>query len=1468
MTTIHESLAPFHPLIAEWFREQIGTPTDAQAMAWPRIAAGEHMLVTAPTGSGKTLTAFLWALNQLITGAYPRGRCSVLYVSPLKALNNDIQRNLLEPLRALEAVFTARGEEFPTIRVLTRSGDTPQQERQRMQRRPPEILITTPESLNLLLSSRGGAGMLNGLRTVILDEIHAVISSKRGTHLITAVERLVRLSGEFQRIALSATVRPPELVAEFIGGYQRAGEGYQPRPVARVHSTGRKAYQVQVHFPPPAEMQSTESIWHPLVRECKEIIGRNRATLLFTNTRRLAETITWKINADESALLAYAHHGALSREIRAEVERKLKAGQLPAIVATSSLEMGIDIGALDEVVLVQAPNSVASAIQRVGRAGHRVGEVSRATLLPTHAGDLLASTVLARGIREGNIESARMVRCPLDVLAQLIISMTGTETWDIDELYAEIRRSSAYHDLTRGQFELVLNMLAGRYADTRIRELSARVSIDRLDNTVCARSGAVQDLYLSGGMIPDRGYFHLRHLESGGLIGELDEEFVWEASVGQALTFGTQNWRIERITHNDVFVTPGSPLVRDAPFYKGEELDRDFHLAEQVGLFLEEADARLEDKAFAKELQAHYGLNATAAEALIDHLKRQREATGCALPHRHHLVIEHVNSGPAGHPGNQIIIHTGWGGAVNRPFAMALTAAWDERFHEQIEIYPADDMICLVMAGDIAGAELLSLVSSARLEELLRARLEGSGFFGARFRECAGRALLISRRKFNERMPLWVSRLRSKKLLESVLNYPDFPILLEAWRTCLQDEFALEALRGLLVECESGAIGWSETFCETPSPFARALSWRQINQYMYADDTPTGRVNSKLRPDLLQEVVFTPGLRPALDPALVTRFVAKRQRLAPGYAPGTPRDLLDWVKERLCIPLPEWEQLLDAAKRDGAEEAALLHGLEKKLTRLQPPGASAPLVVAVESLSRVQTALTPDTLSPLPLGEGPGVRENDDSDTFLTEWFRFYGPVSVNFITTTLGLSREDLAPVLDDLLDTRVLIQGQLLREGAEDDLCDSENFEILLRMTRAEAAPSFQPRPAEELPLFLAQHQGCCAPGEDADALWERLQQLSGYAAKAELWEEEILPARLHRYDGAWLEGLMQEGDVHWLGVEKGKVSFCLADDLPLVLPMREPPADDLRDLLPDEHARYTLQALAMKSSVRMETLVARLWEGVWSGMVSNDSVAALRKGITNGFQPPKLPEADAQRQRPGRHAARGGFTRWSNSAPFAGNWYRLPVTEESEDILAGEETAKDRARLLLDRYGLLFRELLQGELPAFQWGSIFRALRLMELSGEVLAGCFFLGIPGLQFISLRAFRTLQRALPESAVWWVNACDPAACTGLSLDAFRGQFPRRLPGNYLAFRGHTPVLFVLRAGKELQFLLPPDDPDLPRVLAPLHHLLDRRFQPVMHLTVENINGDNPTQSAYLDTLSLHFDVVRDVNRLFVARRR
>ena len=593
----------FHPIVRSWFERRFGVPTEIQNLAWPPILAGEHVLVTAPTGSGKTLTGFLGPLDRLLSGEWEGGTTRVLYVSPLKALNADIERNLREPLAELAAAFRAAGDEPPSVRIGVRSGDTPTAERQRMLRRPPEILITTPESLNLLLLSKRAPALFAGLRLVILDEIHAVAATKRGTHLITAVERLVRVAGEFQRVAISATVRPLERVARFVGGYRllrgAGGEArYEPRELRIVESRAEKRYDLRVRhpFPPPLEtpeVRETEAFWRTIAEDLSARIEEARSTVVFTNSRRMAERITRLVNEAAGRELAWSHHGSLARELRTAVEARLKAGELPAIVATSSLELGIDIGALDRVVLLQTPRSLASAAQRIGRAGHRAGDVSRAILVPTHARDFLDAAVATRAVLDGEIEPIRPVRAPLDLLAQTVLAIVASESWKLDELYDFVRASDPYRKLSRRQFDLVVEMLAGRYADARIEELKPRVRVDRLDGTIAGRPGLTRLLAQAGGTIPDRGYFALQLEESQAKLGELDEEFVWERTVGDTFVLGAQAWRIRAITANEVLVAPARGGSLLAPFWRADAQDRGAYYSEKVACFLEEADRRL-----------------------------------------------------------------------------------------------------------------------------------------------------------------------------------------------------------------------------------------------------------------------------------------------------------------------------------------------------------------------------------------------------------------------------------------------------------------------------------------------------------------------------------------------------------------------------------------------------------------------------------------------------------------------------------------------------------------------------------------------------------------------------------------------------------------------------------------------------------------------------------------------------------
>jgi len=1499
-------LTQFHPLITRWFQKRIGRPTDVQQRAWPKIAAGDHLLITAPTGSGKTLTAFLWALNQLITGQWPTGQTSVLYVSPLRALNYDIQRNLFSPLEELRDLCQRTGENFPDIRVLTRSGDTPQSDRRQMLRYPPEILITTPESLNLLLSSKGGRSILTGLSTVILDEIHAVFGTKRGVYLMTAVDRLVRLSGEFQRIALSATIQPLGVVAEFVGGLKMSNESgtprYTPRPVAIVSSNVKKDYHLRVSFSQGATSPERESsIWDPLVNNLKKIIGENRSTLIFVNSRRLCEMLTLRINQDEEEPIAYAHHGSLSLEIRTEVERRLKAGLLKAIVATNSLELGIDIGALDEVVLVQSPFSISSTIQRVGRSGHQVNQISRGSLFPTHPKDLLEAAVLAPAILSHDVESFKMVQSPLDVLAQVIVSMVGVETWDIDRLHTDLKASYPYRNLSREEFDLVLNMLAGRYADSRIRELKPLISVDRIDNTVSARRGALQTLYLSGGVIPDRGYFHLRHLQTNARIGELDEEFVWEATVGDTFSLGTQNWRIERITHNDVFVLSGSPKAAAAPFWKGEENGRDFHFSNRIGQFLEEADGCLDDPDFADSLERKSCMEGEAVSELLKFLKKQKEVTGCSLPHRHHLVVEFVSAGPGGTP--QVVIHTLWGGRVNRPLAMALDAAWEDQFGYRPEIYVSNDSIVLQLPHETSAEELLSLVSSTRVEFLLRTRLEGSGFFGARFRECAARALLLPKGKFNQRMPLWLSRLRSQRLLEAVMRYEDFPILLETWRTCIQDEFDLERLKQVLTELEGGSISWTEVHTSHPSPFAQSDWWRQVSQYMYMDDSLKPDKRSRLRESLLREVVFTPGLRPTVSRRVIERFEMKRKRLSPGYSPQTARELLDWVVERVAIPKDEWEDLLEAIQRDhGVDPETFLDQIKDRLMRFQPPEAAAPLVAAREILAQITTMygpgkpirIEPSTIVPFP-AESPASRsdleEPEESAALLWQWLQFYGPVTVEFVRKTLGIEGERLQLALEDLIDSRKVVQGQLVTGGELNEICDSENFEILLRHARIEAVPSFEPLGIEWLPLFLVDYQGITkpqeGPQEGIDGLHTCLGQLVCYPAEAELWESEIFPSRLHPYDPSWLDSLMQEGSLFWLGSEGHHITFCFESDIDLLqedstgetdsysngrdrpsIKSSHPGIDFLNSLFRDSAARYGFSTLLRLSKSSDAETARRLWDEVWQGRITNDTFITLRRTIMNRFDLQHMIAENVKRTRNRiSRRRRLSLVEEKESHPFVGNWHLIPRPELPDDLLETEERRKDRVRLLLDRYGVLFRELLQKEWSTLRWSAIFRALRIMELSGEVISGIFFHGIPGPQFISQKAFRRLQQNLPEETIFWINAADPVSLCGVQMDGLRGMLPPRVASTHLVYRGKNLKVVSKRNGKDLSFLVPYNDPDLPNYFISLHHLLTRKFQPLRRIMIETINDEKATESLYIPALRTAFDVSVDPKEVVLFRK-
>ncbi len=1532
MTTPADPLDLFHPLIAAWFRGKTGIPTDIQACAWPLIAEGRHVLLTAPTGSGKTLTAFLWALNRFATDAASAGSGTrILYVSPLKALNNDIQRNLMAPLEALRAEFAAAGSAFPEVRVLVRSGDTPASERRRMLRNPPEILITTPESLNLMLLTDAGRASLRTVETVILDEVHAVAGSKRGTHLITGIDRMVPLAGEFQRIALSATVRPLETVAAWIGGYILGETGYVPRPVSIAVSRAPKLYHVRVRYPsraesgafgtPPPEREGAapgripgdNDVWTAMAKEIRDRLQGARSTLVFANNRRMSERMARLLNEGSDKPVAYAHHGSLSREIRSLVEERMKAGQLPAIVATNSLELGIDIGALDQVILVQTPFSIASALQKIGRAGHGVGQTSRALLFASHGKDLLDAATAVGCVLAGDLEETRVIEGPLDLLAQILVSLAASEAWTADRMFAFIRTSHPYRHLSRGQFDVVLEMLAGRFEASRVRELRPRVFIDAVDGRVTAAKGAVMLVGLSGGTIPDRGLYALRHANSRAKIGELDEEFVWERREGELFHLGSQSWRITRITANEMEVVPADRPAQMAPFWRADERDRGFHFSDRLGSLLERAERDLDDPAFAASLITDHGLETDGAEALVEFLRRQRAATNAPLPHRHHLLLEEAGESEGGEEageGVQIIVHAIWGGRLLRPWAYAMAQAFEASRGRPLEIITSDDCLLVRLPPDMEPSALLELVHPDNLEGLLRKRLEHTGYFAAHFRENAARALLLPRSTPRARVPLWLNRLRSRNLLQAVSAFPDFPVALETWRECLRDEFDLPNLKAMLAEVHAGTIRVSQARSSEPSPFADHLMWKKTNKWMYEGDRPAAGPGANA--DLLREIAFSAPLRPRIPRAVIREFEAKSLRLAPGYAPQGANELVEWVKERVLLPREECRELLGRMEIPPDAAVEFRSHAEARLVSVRLPGAQLAAVIAVETLPRLLTALgtvrddvvltsalpletlvslsaraadaaTPDDrpaseavlahLARFSAAPSPADPESEPPlAPLISQWLRAYGPVTGEFPRRLFGRAFPRVEEALSELGEGDRLVADVLSEDATGPEICDAANLETLLRIMRRRARPEFRALAAERLPQFLAAWQGLANPARDAEGLQAALEKLFGYPAAAAAWETDILPARVAQYLPSRLDEAMRDTGLLWCGRGDERIAFAFPEDLEL-FPFLNEGADAKADLKTDANAgtqpalgheaalvlnllaaaapgRVDFQALAARCPLPSDRLTAALWELAWRGRITNDTFAALRKGIETGFRPAAAPDANAGRgDRERMGSRRQGFQRWKAARPMAGAWSILPTGEADTDALELEDLAQDRVRQLLRRYGVLFRELLNHEAPALQWAAVFRSLRLLELSGEVLSGHFFEGIPGLQFLAPNALRMLESGLPDGAVVWMSATDPASPCALGLQRLPYDLPPRLASTWLVFHGSELVVTARRLGRDLAIRVPPRHKYLAGYLAALRTPVERAFLPVKALETETINGEPATESPYLEDL-------------------
>ena len=1471
-----------------WFTGAFAQPTAAQEGAWEAVSGGEHALVVAPTGSGKTLAAFLWALDGLLTGPVPDEpleRCRVLYVSPLKALATDVERNLRSPLVGIRQAATRLGIELPDVTVGIRTGDTPPAERRAFGVRPPDILITTPESLYLVLTSGARAG-LAGVRTVILDEIHAVAATKRGTHLALSLERLDALldrpggPGPAQRIGLSATVRPVEAVAEFLGGTRPTTE--RGRFVRVVQPPSDKRIEVQVVVPVPdlTELGGTRtddptpdlsgeaagsfvrpSVWPHVEERVVDLVAEHRSTLVFTNSRRGAERLTSRINEvwatrqgldvpdpaelqpaavparsgtavgvdtrDATTILARAHHGSMSRAERTRTESELKAGLLPAVVATSSLELGIDMGAVDLVVQVGSPPSVASGLQRIGRAGHQVGAVSRGVMFPTFRGELVPAAVTAQRMRTGQLEALSVPQNALDVLAQQIVAMVAVEDWTVDELATVVRRAAGFAHLGDATLRAVLDMLAGRYPSEDFAELRPRLVWDRVTDVLTARPGALRLAVTSGGTIPDRGLYGVflangsttsdvpvdaetagGRVRGGKRVGELDEEMVYESRVGDTFTLGSSTWRIEDITPDRVLVTPAPGVPGRLPFWKGDSPGRPAELGRAMGGWvrtvsqLPPAEARAEVEGV--------GLDPWAADNLLTYVAEQREATG-EVPSDTTLVLERFRDELGDW---RIVLHSPYGARVHAPWAIVIGARLRERYGVDAAAMHSDDGIVLRLPdmldvgsgwsdepvedtddGPAIGLADL-LIEPDEVLDSVRSELGSSAMFGARFREAASRALLLPRRRPDRRQPLWQQRQRSAQLLSVAAQYPEFPILLEAVRECLQDDFDTAALIELMRDVSTGRVRVVEVTTRQPSPFAQTLLFGYTAQFLYDGDAPLAERRAAaltLDPTLLAELLGQGGesqLADLLDPDQVLLTEAEISGRSPQRQAGTLEQLADAVRRHGPLTADELAERVQPDVRDQVPAwLEQLAGARRVISvRLGgvAPGRQTQWA-AIEDAGRLRDALG----VALPVGVPEVFTEvvPDPVADLLRRFARTHGPFPAAAAAARFGWGVAVVTDALRRLERSGVLVQGRLRPDvlgGTGDEFCDADVLRTLRRRSLAALRAEVEPVEPAALGVFLPRWQGVrpaagatgtagsSATGSlrGVDGVARVVEQLAGCVLPASALETHVLPARIADYSPAMLDELTAAGEVLWAGHgplagHDGLVSLHPTSVADLTLPpVAEPGPDDAtstplhRAVLAalrgggawfvgplTERVRAELAALLIDDLVAAPAptgeptgalvgpgeVTAALWDLVWAGQVTNDSLAPLRAWLGTGSTAHRTrsaaPRSRALRPRLGLRAtvrlAGANAPATGGTGAAGGRWSLLPGRELDPTVRAHALAAQ-----LLDRHGVLTRAIAPSEGLGGRFGDVYRVLAALEQGGQVRRGYFVERLGGSQF------------------------------------------------------------------------------------------------------------------------------------------
>ncbi|MGH2681032.1 MAG: DEAD/DEAH box helicase, partial [Actinomycetota bacterium] len=1232
------TLEVFSPAVREWFGTSFDAPTPAQRGGWTAIAGGSHALILAPTGSGKTLAAFLWAIDRLSSEPPPEdptARTRVLYVSPLRALAVDIEKNLRSPLAGIQHAADRLGTPLAHApEVAIRSGDTPARDRQRMIRRPPDILITTPESLYLMLTS-SARETLRSVRTVIVDEIHAMAASKRGAHLALSLERLEELCDEPpQRIGLSATQRPLEEIARFLGGSLDGEE----RPVTIVDAGHRKPMELQVVVPvedmgggialdaraPRSDRrgdggpedpggrtrQPAPSIWPSIHPALLELIRAHRSTIVFTNARRLAERLAASLNELAEEDLVRAHHGSIAREQRLEVEDALKEGRLKAIVATSSLELGIDMGAVDLVIQVESPGSVASGLQRIGRAGHTVGEPSRGRIFPKFRGDLLEAAVVAERMLAGEIEHTRYPRNPLDVVAQQLVAMCAVEERGVEELFDVVRRAANFADLSKDVFVAVLDMLAGRYPSDGFAELRPRLVWDRAAGTVRARDGAGRIAITSGGTIPDRGLYAV-FLADGVRVGELDEEMVYESRRGDVIVLGASAWRIEDITRDRVIVSPAPGEQGRMPFWHGDKPGRPIELGRAIGAFTRTLRGARRDAALDR-LRRDVGLDELASRNLVSYLDEQMEATG-AVPDDRTVVVERFRDEIGDW---RMCVLSPFGSRVHAPWAMAIEARMLERFGPGAQVLWSDDgiVVRLPEAVDRIPAEDL-LFDPEGIERAVVQAVPQTAMFASVFREAAARALLLPRRRPGQRTPLWQQRQRSADLLAEASKFPDFPILLEATRECLRDVFDVPALREVMTDLRSRRTRLVAVDTEHASPFAQSLLFRWVGVYMYEGDAPLAERRAAaltLDRDLLRELLGSEELRELLDPRALDEVELELQRLG-GRGARSADHLHDLLRTLGDLTADE----IAARVRD-ADPRALAEQLlaDGRAIRLRVAGEDR--IAAIEDAARLRDALGASLPMGLP-GAFTGVADRP-LEGLVRRYARTHGPFVTSEVAARLGASADRVQEALTSLEAAGEVVLGGFRPGASGREWCDPDVLRRLRRRSLALLRREVEPVDASALGRFLPAWQGADRPRGDVDALADALARLQGTSVPASILETDVLPARVRSYRPADLDALVAGGDVVWvgagpLGTDDGRVSLLYRADAAALLSEAptEPPSgevhDALRRHLGDRGASFWPELVAAAGSADERLLLAALWDLVWAGEVTNDTLAPLR-------------------------------------------------------------------------------------------------------------------------------------------------------------------------------------------------------------------------------------------------------------------